>query len=96
MTDVNDQLSGIVTDKDLAFRVIAEGLDPHNTYLGEIMTRNPCTVTTSHNATDALNEMVNGGFRHLVSGKRYCLKGAIVSMHTERSSDISATSTLRS
>ncbi|CAG8508666.1 6913_t:CDS:2 [Paraglomus occultum] len=65
VTDVNGQLSGIVTDKDLAFRVIAEGLDPHNTYLGEIMTRNPCTVTTAHNATDALNEMVNGGFRHL-------------------------------
>ncbi|CAG8434419.1 1982_t:CDS:2 [Ambispora gerdemannii] len=65
VTDEDDQLTGIVTDKDLAFRVLAEGQDPRTTCLGDIMTRDPCTVTTSHNATDALNRMVAGGFRHL-------------------------------
>lgn len=65
VTDEDDQLTGIVTDKDLAFRVLAEGLDPRSTCLGDIMTQNPCTVTTMHNATDALNKMVAGGFRHL-------------------------------
>ncbi|CAG8470731.1 4103_t:CDS:2 [Ambispora leptoticha] len=65
VTDEDDQLTGIVTDKDLAFRVLAEGHDPRSTSLGDIMTRDPCTVTTAHNATDALNKMVAGGFRHL-------------------------------
>ncbi|KAG9294272.1 hypothetical protein G9A89_021631 [Geosiphon pyriformis] len=65
VTDEYDQLTGIVTDKDLVFRVLAESRDPRSTCLGEIMTRDPSTVTTTHNATDALNKMVGGGFRHL-------------------------------
>ncbi|KAF9110163.1 hypothetical protein BGX27_006705 [Mortierella sp. AM989] len=57
-------LVGIMTDKDLAFRVVAEGLDIH-TPISQVMTKNPYCVTTDTNATEALNRMVNGGFRHL-------------------------------
>ncbi|KAF9897149.1 hypothetical protein BX616_006093 [Lobosporangium transversale] len=53
-----------MTDKDLAFRVVAEGLDIH-TPISQVMTKNPFCVTTDTNATEALNKMVNGGFRHL-------------------------------
>ncbi|KAF9144353.1 hypothetical protein BGX30_013061 [Mortierella sp. GBA39] len=64
--DSQDQtLVGIMTDKDLAFRVVAEGLDVRNTLIAHVMTKNPFCVTTDTNATDALNKMVSGGFRHL-------------------------------
>ncbi|KAF9433131.1 hypothetical protein BGZ76_009843 [Entomortierella beljakovae] len=63
--DAQEQtLVGIMTDKDLAFRVVAEGLDIH-TPISQVMTKNPYCVTTDTNATEALNKMVNGGFRHL-------------------------------
>ncbi|KAF9370568.1 hypothetical protein BGX21_005484 [Mortierella sp. AD011] len=63
--DAQEQtLVGIMTDKDLAFRVVAEGLDIH-TPISQVMTKNPFCVTTDTNATEALNRMVNGGFRHL-------------------------------
>ncbi|KAF9089196.1 hypothetical protein BGX29_012170 [Mortierella sp. GBA35] len=64
--DAQEQtLVGIMTDKDLAFRVVAEGLDVRNTLIAQVMTKNPFCVTTDTNATEALNKMVSGGFRHL-------------------------------
>ncbi|KAG0294915.1 hypothetical protein BGZ98_001577 [Dissophora globulifera] len=63
--DRDSTLVGIMTDKDLAFRVVAEGLDIRTTLISQVMTRNPFCVTTDTNATEALNKMVNGGFRHL-------------------------------
>ncbi|KAF9122782.1 hypothetical protein BGW39_009493 [Mortierella sp. 14UC] len=69
--DAQEQtLVGIMTDKDLAFRVVAEGLDVRNTLIAQVMTKNPFCVTTDTNATEALNKMVSGGFRHLP-----CLNG---------------------
>ncbi|KAF9583163.1 hypothetical protein BGW38_010121 [Lunasporangiospora selenospora] len=64
---INDEehLSGIFTAKDLAFRVVAAGLDPRTTRVADIMTPNPMVVTTDRSATDALNLMVQKGFRHL-------------------------------
>ncbi|KAF9114480.1 hypothetical protein BGX27_010710 [Mortierella sp. AM989] len=63
--DRDSNLVGIMTDKDLTFRVVAEGLDVRSTIISQVMTRNPFCVTTDTNATEALNKMVNGGFRHL-------------------------------
>ncbi|KAF9308838.1 hypothetical protein BG003_010547 [Podila horticola] len=63
--DSDQHLVGIMTDKDLAFRVVAEGLDIRSTLIAQVMTKNPFCVTTDTNATEALNKMVNGGFRHL-------------------------------
>lgn len=42
------------------------GLDPRSTRVADIMTPNPMVVTTDRSATDALNLMVQKGFRHLV------------------------------
>ncbi|KAI1314956.1 hypothetical protein EDD11_001541 [Mortierella claussenii] len=63
--DNDSTLVGIMTDKDLAFRVVAEGLDVRTTLVSQVMTRDPFCVTTDTNATEALDKMVNGGFRHL-------------------------------
>ncbi|KAJ0097058.1 hypothetical protein Patl1_28095 [Pistacia atlantica] len=65
LTDANALLSGIVTDKDIATRVIADGLRPDQTIVSKIMTRNPIFVTSDSLAIEALQKMVQGKFRHL-------------------------------
>jgi CBS domain-containing protein len=58
-------LMGIITVNDMTYRVIAEGLDPEKTLLGEIMTPNPDTVSSDTTAIDALRLMHDGDYRHL-------------------------------
>ncbi|KAI4330098.1 hypothetical protein MLD38_028405 [Melastoma candidum] len=65
LTDANALLSGIVTDKDITSRVIAEELRPDQTIVSKVMTRNPIYVTSDTLAIDALQKMVQGKFRHL-------------------------------
>lgn len=65
LTDSNALLSGIVTDKDIATRVIAEELRPDQVIVSKIMTRNPIFVTSDTLAIEALQKMVQGKFRHL-------------------------------
>ncbi|XP_010243860.1 PREDICTED: CBS domain-containing protein CBSCBSPB3-like [Nelumbo nucifera] len=65
ITDSNALLSGIITDKDIATRVIAEGLRPEQTLVSKVMTRNPVFVTSDTIAIEALQKMVQGKFRHL-------------------------------
>ncbi|KAI3633344.1 hypothetical protein MIR68_008291 [Amoeboaphelidium protococcarum] len=59
------ELCGIVTDKDIAFRLVAEGLDPQQTKIGDIMTKNPVFVDEDANVDYAMNLMFEGHFRHL-------------------------------
>ncbi len=33
-----DRLVGMITDRDIAVRAVAEGKDPHKSYVGEVMT----------------------------------------------------------
>uniref|UniRef100_A0A0D9XPI3 CBS domain-containing protein n=1 Tax=Leersia perrieri TaxID=77586 RepID=A0A0D9XPI3_9ORYZ len=65
LTDGNGLLSGIVTDKDIATRVIAEGLRVEQTIISKIMTRTPVYVMSDTLAIEALQKMVQGKFRHL-------------------------------
>lgn len=65
ITDENGRLSGIFTGRDAVSRVLAEGRDGTTTPLGEVMTRNPETMTPDHTALDALRLMWDGGFRHI-------------------------------
>ncbi|RKP34797.1 hypothetical protein BJ085DRAFT_9179, partial [Dimargaris cristalligena] len=65
VVDNEERLAGIFTAKDVAFRVVADGLDARATLVSQIMTKSPLCVTTDTSATDALNTMVSRGFRHL-------------------------------
>ncbi|KAI0824114.1 CBS-domain-containing protein [Trametes gibbosa] len=65
VVDDDEGLSGIFTAKDLAYRVSAEGLDPHVTPVNQIMTRNPMVTRDTTSATEALQLMVQRHFRHL-------------------------------
>ncbi|KAJ3035467.1 hypothetical protein HDV00_003716 [Rhizophlyctis rosea] len=64
---VNEEgaLVGILTDKDIAYRVVAEGLEIRTTLVSSIMTRNPISVYDKGNRNEALNIMVSRRFRHL-------------------------------
>jgi CBS domain-containing protein len=59
------ELKGILTDTDVARKVIAPGLEPDATLVEAIMTVSPQCVPTTENAVDALCTMVERKFRHL-------------------------------
>ncbi|XP_038986888.1 CBS domain-containing protein CBSCBSPB5-like isoform X2 [Phoenix dactylifera] len=65
LTDSNALLCGILTDKDIATRVIAAGLKLEDTPVSKVMTRNPIFVLSDTLAVEALQKMVRGKFRHL-------------------------------
>ena len=58
-------LTGIFTERDATFRVLAAGLDPDTTPVGEVMTHRPQTLTEDKPFAHALHLMYEGGFRHV-------------------------------
>ncbi len=58
-------LNGILTVNDVAYRVVAEGLEPENTVVETVMTPSPDTIRPDSTAIEALRLMQNGGYRHL-------------------------------
>lgn len=53
----NKRLVGIVTDRDLALKVVAEGRDPHNTRIDEVMSPNPITCREEDTLETAIRYM---------------------------------------
>jgi CBS domain-containing protein len=60
-----DRLTGIFTERDVVFRVVAQGLDARSTRLADVMTRDPRTVHPDKPFGYALVVMHEGGFRHV-------------------------------
>lgn len=58
-------LVGILTERDVVYRVIADGLSPADTRLDSVMTRNIRTITPEKPFGHALHLMYEGGFRHI-------------------------------
>ncbi|SMH57974.1 CBS domain-containing protein [Azospirillum agricola] len=65
-----ERLIGIFTERDALFRVLAGGLDPDRTRVGEVMTAEPTTVSPDQSVMHALHLMHEGGFRHLPVAER--------------------------
>ena len=61
----NGKLEGIFTERDVLNRVVAPGKDPETLKIGEVMTRNPDTVSPDASALDTLILMQSKGYRHL-------------------------------
>ena len=53
----NGQLAGIVTDRDIALRVVASGRDPKSTAIRDVMTRDPKCVNAEEPIDRALEIM---------------------------------------
>lgn len=63
--DANRIPVGIITDRDLAIRVVAAGLDVDNTSVDHVMTHTPRTVREGTAIEFALSLMRGGVFRRL-------------------------------
>ncbi len=61
----NDELVGIITERDITFKVIPKNLDPKTTEISKIMTKNVETISPKKTTIDAIHVMRSRGFRHL-------------------------------
>lgn len=69
---------GLITDRDIAMRVVAEGKHPDETLVREILTDDPITVVESTPIEDALARMRSHGRRRvLVTGEDGALVGLL-------------------
>lgn len=60
-----DEVIGIVTDRDITIRGVAEGRDVHTTPLNQIVSQNVVTVTQQDDAVAAADLMRTYGVRRL-------------------------------
>ena len=59
------ELVGIVTDRDLVVRVIAEGRDPGSTLVGDVCSSKPVTVSPDDDVSHALTLLAQHQVRRL-------------------------------
>jgi len=71
------ELVGIFSERDLMRRVVAAGLDPAATRVGEVMTDDPLTVGPNEEVETCMVLMRRHGFRHLPICEGKLLKGLV-------------------
>jgi CBS domain-containing protein len=59
------QLTGILTDRDIVVRAVAEGLDPAAARVGDVASRDPVTVEPGEDLDDAMDLMARHRIRRL-------------------------------
>jgi CBS domain-containing protein len=66
------RLAGILSERDIMGRVVAKGLDPDKTRVGDVMTRDLVIANASESHDEAVRKMKQVGSRHLpvVEGDR--------------------------
>ena len=72
VTDGSEGLFGIVTDRDIVVRAVAEGQDPNSVKLGDIATRGLNTLSPDDSVEDAIRLMRDNDIRRIpiVEGDR--------------------------
>ncbi len=71
------ELVGIFSERDLMRRVVAAGLNPATTRVGEVMTDDPLTVGPREEVETCMVLMRRHGFRHLPICGGKLLKGLV-------------------
>jgi len=61
----NGRLTGMVTDRDIAIRVVAEGKDPKSITVREVASKNLVTIDLEQDLDEALRSMAKHQVRHL-------------------------------
>jgi CBS domain-containing protein len=56
---------GMISDRDIVFKVVALGKDPTNVKVGEVMSKPLITVDPDATISDAVEIMVKNGFRRI-------------------------------
>ena len=62
----NGTVAGIVTDRDIAVRVVAQGLDPDATRVSEVATMRPVTLTIDQSVDDAIRLVREQDVRRII------------------------------
>jgi CBS domain-containing protein len=65
IVDEQTRLVGIVTDRDVALRVVGRGLDPERTPVGEVASADVVALTPEHELDEALRLMARAQVRRL-------------------------------
>jgi CBS domain-containing protein len=89
-----DDLVGVVTDRDIALRIVGAGKDPGATTVGEIQSSDPVAVGPEQDLSEALHEMAKHQVRRLpvVDGRR--LVGVVAQADVAREAGDSETGRL--
>ena len=61
----NGQLAGILTDRDVVIRAVADGANPAQTTIGEIVTGNLVTATPEESVGDVATRMADASVRRI-------------------------------
>ena len=61
----DDQIAGIVTDRDITIRAVAEGMDPNNTVLSQVGSQELATVSPDTSLDEAVKLMRSRAVRRL-------------------------------
>ncbi|GAB6135029.1 CBS domain-containing protein [Thermococcus sp. 9N3] len=62
----DDEIVGVITDRDILDKVVAKGRDPKTVKVHEVMTRNPITIEDDYDISDAIDKMMEKGIRRLL------------------------------
>ncbi len=73
-------LAGVLTERDIIRKADLSSKDVFKTPLKQLMTPNPVVTTRSSSIARALNEVKNGGFRHLPVVHKSNLPSGVVSV----------------
>jgi CBS domain-containing protein len=84
----NGSLTGILTDRDIVLRVVAEGKDPSSTTAGEVASRDLVTIDPEQTMDEALRLMAQHQVRRLpVAEEDGRLVGIVAQADVARSAD---------
>jgi CBS domain-containing protein len=82
---VNDREPvGVVTDRDIAIRCVAEGRDPQRTTAGDIMSSPVISVNPDDDAHDAVRTMENRQIRRIVVQENGTIVGIVAQADVAR------------
>ncbi|MCK4777516.1 MAG: CBS domain-containing protein [Actinomycetia bacterium] len=73
----NDNVTGILTDSDIIFRVLGRGKGPSDVKVNEVMTKNPSVINSDSDIFEAVKLMEKNRFRRLPVLKNKKLIGII-------------------
>ncbi|ADT83975.1 CBS domain-containing protein [Thermococcus barophilus] len=65
----NDEIIGIVTDRDILDKIVAKGKNPKHIKVREIMTKNPVRIEYDYDIQDAIELMMDKGVRRILVTK---------------------------